>query len=69
MNLREALLTSLIAFLCAFAVSAIVSFAWNGIVHTTFATDWETSTRLAIIFGLIIPMLQAWERKRREKHT
>jgi hypothetical protein len=39
--------------------AALVTFLWNLIGHGESTTDWETSFRFAIIFGIILTWLKA----------
>lgn len=39
-------------------VAAIVSLLYSLIVHGTGAIDWGSAIRLAIILGIVIPMVQ-----------
>ena len=45
--------------------AAIVTFLWNIIGHGESTVDWETSFRIAIIFGIVMTWLKAREMKPR----
>jgi hypothetical protein len=45
-----------ITFGLAFVVSALVSWLWAVIRHGGGSADWETSFRLAVILGIVIPI-------------
>ncbi len=49
----------------AFVVASIVSFLYSLIAHGSGAVDWGTAARLALILGLIFPMLSYLERKKK----
>lgn len=58
MNIKRLLAEFVIAFAVALVVCAIVTGLWNLIAHRTYAADWATSFRLAVIFGIILPWMQ-----------
>jgi len=43
--------------------AAMVTFLWNFIGHGESAVDWETSIRIAIIFGIVMTWLKSRETK------
>jgi len=43
--------------------AAIVMFLWNFIGHGESAVDWETSNRIAIIFGIVMTWIKSRETK------
>ncbi|NTW43960.1 MAG: hypothetical protein HGB14_05885 [Anaerolineaceae bacterium] len=45
--------------------AAIVTFLWNFIGYGESSFDWETSFRIAIIFGIVMTWLKAREMKPR----
>jgi hypothetical protein len=47
-------------FVVAFIVAVVVTFVWNLIVHSTGGVDWETSFRLAIILGIVLPITKGF---------
>ena len=53
-------------FILVLIVSSVVSFFWNLIFYGTGQFDWETSFRLAIIFGIVIPWIMAKDRNKKE---
>ena len=61
--------TLVVEFGTVFAVTlvtaALVTFLWNVVGHGTGVIDWETSFRLAIIFGIILTWVKS--RETREK--
>jgi hypothetical protein len=45
-----------INFIIVLVVSIIVTYLYSFIVHSSGVIDWETSFRLALIFGIVIPL-------------
>jgi len=62
-DFKKILLNFIVVFFVTLAVSVIVTFLWNRIIHGACATDWETSFRLAIIFGIVLTWIKAREKK------
>ncbi len=46
-----------------FVVTAAVSLLYSLAVHGSGQVDWELSFRLAIIFGIALPLVSAFEKK------
>ena len=67
MNIKSLLIDFVSSFLLVLVVSSIVTYLWNFIFRAAGAVDWETSFRLAIIFGIVLPWIKARERKEQEK--
>jgi hypothetical protein len=67
MNLKNFLVSFATTFVLTLVVAVIVSFLYSLIVHGTAAADWELSFRLAIIFGLILPLTKVLENKGKKK--
>jgi len=65
MNMKELLIDFVITFAVTLVVAAIVTFLYSLIVHGAGTMDWETSFRLAIILGIVLPWTKA--RKSKEK--
>ena len=63
MHIKKLLVDGFTVFSVTLAVSLIVTLLWNLIVHGTGTLNWETSIRLAILFGIILP----WMETRRSK--
>jgi hypothetical protein len=53
-------------FAVALVVSVLVTLLWNLSTQGQAIIDWETSLRLAVIFGMLLPLRRVWERKLRE---
>ena len=56
MNVRGFIAHLGITFILALVVSAAVSWLWSLAVHGNGVVDWESSFRLAVILGLVIPL-------------
>jgi hypothetical protein len=46
-------------------VSLVVTWLYSALVHGSGALDWESSIRLAIIFGITFPVVRALENKKK----
>ena len=67
MSIKKFLTDFAITFVVALVVIVVVTFLWSLIFHGAGAVDWETSFRFAIIFGVVLPLVQAREVKAAEK--
>lgn len=63
MKVGQVIAEFLIIFLIAFFVSSGVSFLWNLTFHGVSQVDWETSSRMGIILGVIGPYVISRSRK------
>jgi hypothetical protein len=45
-----------VTFALVLVVGAAVSWLWSLIAHGSGAVDWESSFRLAVILGLVVPL-------------
>jgi hypothetical protein len=52
--------------LLTFTVSAMVTFLYSLLVHSTNIVDWETTFRLAIILGIVLTWNYARELKKKQ---
>jgi len=48
-------------FLITLTIAIFVTYLWNLIVHSYGLVDWETSFRLAIIFGIVFGIINTKE--------
>lgn len=55
MNVKRLLIQFAAVFVTALMVSAAVTLLWNFIAHRAGTVDWETSFRLAITLGILLP--------------
>lgn len=51
-------------FAVALVTAASVTAVWSLIFHGTPRIDWETSFRLAIVLGIVVPWVEARRSKR-----
>ena len=63
MELRKLLIGFLTFFSITLIVTVIVTYIWSLLFHETASIDWETSFRLAIIFGIIFPLTEVKKKK------
>jgi hypothetical protein len=63
MNVKKLLVDFVTVFAVTLIVSVIVTLLWNLIVLGASTIDWESSFRLAILFGIIL----SWIETRRSK--
>ena len=54
-------------FAIVLVVAAVVSFLYSLIVHGAGSIDWETSFRLAVILGIVLPLTQKRGSKGKEE--
>lgn len=59
MNIKKLLISFVTIFAVTLVVAAIVTFLYSLIVHGAGTIDWETSFRLAIILGIVVPVITA----------
>lgn len=64
MDFKKLFLDFLVFFTITLVVSIIVTFLWSLAFHNIAVVDWETSFSLAIIIGIIIPIVNARDRKK-----
>jgi hypothetical protein len=67
MDIKRMLLDFVSSFLLVLVVASVVTYLWNLIFEGAGAVEWETSFRLAIIFGIVLPWIKARERRQQEK--
>ncbi len=65
MNLKNILRGFIVYFVLVLVVSAIVSYLYSLVVHGQGAIDWGSSFRLAIIFGVTLPIVGEFERRKK----
>lgn len=57
MKIKRILLNVILTFAITLIISALVTLLWNLLIEKTGAVvDWETSFRLAIIIGIVLPI-------------
>jgi hypothetical protein len=66
MTMKRIILYFLGISLLTFSVSAIVTFLYSLLVHSTNIVDWETSFRLGIILGIVLTWNYARELKKKQ---
>ena len=63
MNASRLFVDALTVFSITLVASIVVTLLWNLVVHRAGTIDWETSFRFAILFGIIVPWMEARRRK------
>ena len=63
MNIKKLLPDFVTVFAITLLVSVIVTLLWNLSVHSVRTVDWETSFRLAVIFGVLVTWMETQRRK------
>ncbi len=63
MNLKKILLGFITFFSITLIVSIGVTYLWSLIFHDVATVDWETSFRFAIIFGIVLPIIDVRNKK------
>ncbi len=67
MKFKAILVQFIIMFLLVLVVGSLVTFLWNLIFHGVGQFEWETSFRMAIIFGIVFTWIMVQERKKKDK--
>ena len=67
MNIKKLVVEFGTVFAVTLVTVALVTFLWNFIGHGESTVDWETSFRLAVIFGVILTWIKSRETK--EKYS
>ena len=65
MNIKKLIVEFVTVFTVVLVTVVPVTFLWNLIGHGASIVDWETSFRLAIIFGIIL----TWNKSREIKEN
>ena len=63
MKIKRFLIHFVIVFAVTFVVNAIVVYLWNLIMHGQGAFDWGLSFTLAVIVGIVLPLIRAMTSK------
>ena len=65
MNAKSRLAESILTFLIAFPVTALVTVGWNAAFEHRVAADWGSATMLAVILAIVLPIAHGL----RERHA
>jgi len=68
MKTRDYFLQAAVTACVAFVVAAGVSYLYRLIVHGQAAVNWETALDLAIVLGVVLPLVSARGSAVREKN-
>lgn len=59
MKIKDFALRFLISFTAGFIATVLVTLIWNYLIKGSgLIVDWETSFRMAFVFGIVIPFTQ-----------
>ena len=64
MKIKRFLIHFVIIFALVFVVNPIVIYVWNIIRHGEGSFNWQTTFVLAIVLGIVLPLVGAWESKK-----
>ena len=67
MDFKKIVIGFIPVFATALLVCIVVTFLWSLVFHGVAIIDWETSFRFAILFGIILPVIDSRKRMRSEK--
>ncbi len=59
MNTREFLQEAAITIPVAFAVTAVITYAYSLLVHGQGRVNWETAFQLGFILGIVLPLTRS----------
>jgi hypothetical protein len=65
MNIREIAVGFVSTGAIVLVVSLVVTWLYSALVHGNAALDWESSIRLAIIFGITFPVVRTLETRKK----
>jgi len=63
MSFQNILRGFVVYFVLVFVVSAAVGYLYSLVTHGQGIVDWESSLRLAFIFGITLPIVHELERR------
>ncbi|MFI5185897.1 MAG: hypothetical protein ACHQF0_04185 [Chitinophagales bacterium] len=67
MDLKKIVIGFITVFAIALVVCIGVTFLWSLVFHGVAVIDWETSFRFAILFGIILPIIDSRKGMKSEK--
>lgn len=66
MNVKGLAVNVVATFAVVLVVAVVVTYLWNLSMHGAGNADWETSFRLAVIFGIALPTAEALRLKQKQ---
>lgn len=63
MNIKKLVVEFVTVFAVSLVTAVVVTFLWNFIGHGESAVDWETSFRIATMFGIILTWVKSRDTK------
>ena len=67
MNFKKVFINFIIGFAITLIVSGLVTYLYSLGFHETAKINWETSFQLAIILGIVFPVMEARKEKAKGK--
>ena len=67
MDFKKIIIAFIPVFAIALLVCIVITFLWSLVFHGVAIIDWETSFRFAILFGIILPIIDSRKRMKSEK--
>jgi hypothetical protein len=67
MDFRKIISGFIPVFAIALLVCIVITFLWSLVFHGVAIIDWETSFRFAILFGIILPIIDSRKKMKSEK--
>jgi len=61
MKIKQMFIDFVLVFIVTLVVTVVVTFLWNILAHANTIVDWETSFRLAIVLGIVLPFVKVRE--------
>lgn len=59
MKIKAYILTFLLIFGVVFLINMVITLLWNYFIKNSgLVIDWETSVRLALLFGIVVTVIQ-----------
>ncbi len=67
MKIKTFLVEFVVITVIVFAVSSVIGYLYDLAVHGQGKFDWQGSVRIAISFGIILPLIDIWDRWRKTR--
>ena len=67
MDFKKIISAFIPVFAIALLVCIVITFLWSLVFHGVAIIDWETSFRFAILFGIILPIIDSRKRMKSDK--
>ena len=67
MDFKKIIIAFIPIFAIALLICIVITFLWSLVFHGVAIIDWETSFRFAILFGIILPIIDSRKRMKSQK--